>query len=192
MTSPFGLDLSQMQAVVNQTNEAIAQMTRLNGVVESRAGDIMAHAQSDAGRILMGRLNTWNNDFGAIVSALVDLNGQVQQWMQTSANTGGSAAGAAGGSHAYLSTNPGTPPMAPQAPFGSPQAGQVGVHDAAASTVGATTPATRPTILATAPHYAPAAAPMAPQAPFGSPPPAGQVGVLDVAADTVGTVIAGN
>ncbi len=101
MTSPYGLDQAQMQAVINATDDAISQMTTLNGTVQARADDIYSHAQSDAGRILQQRLTTWNTDFAAIVNALIDLNTNVQQWLYQSVTTGadaGSAAGSAPGS----------------------------------------------------------------------------------------------
>ncbi len=97
MTSPYGLDQAQMQSIINQTNDALSQMTTLNGTVQARADDIYSHAQSDAGRILQQRLNTWNTDFRAIINALSELNDGVQQWLQTNVGTGSGAAGAAGG-----------------------------------------------------------------------------------------------
>lgn len=99
MTSPYGLEQAQMQNLINQTNSAIAQMMSLNASVQMRAGDIYAHAQSEAGKILEQRLSTWNTDFTAIVNALSELNSSVQQWMNTSVSTGGQASGAAGGGH---------------------------------------------------------------------------------------------
>ncbi len=96
MTSPYGLDQGQMQNIINQTNEAISQMTALNGNVQARAGDIYSHAQSDAGRILEQRLTTWNTDFNSIVKALTDLNTNVQSWLNSNVSTSSSASGAAG------------------------------------------------------------------------------------------------
>lgn len=127
MTSPYGLDQGQMQNLINQTNEAISQMTSLNANVQARAGDVYAHAQSEAGRIVEHRLMTWNTDFAAIVNALIELNGNVQQWMQTSVATAGHGSAAAGGNgQCDHGSTPGVPlqtrthvvaPMAPDAPL---------------------------------------------------------------------------
>lgn len=92
----YGLDSAQMQGVVNQTQSAIDQMNTLNSRVQSTAGDIAAHNQSDAGRIVQNRLDTWNSDFTPIVSALSELNTKVESWLRANVQASSDAAGAAG------------------------------------------------------------------------------------------------
>lgn len=160
MTTPYGLDQGQMQNVINQTNEAIQQMTTLNAQVQSRAGDVYAHAQSDAGRIIEQRLMTWNSDFTAIVNALIDLNGTVQQWMHTSAQTatqGSSAAGGGSGAGAGANGCPacatGSCHLHAAVPATSVHARTPATVTAAAPavTVHARTPTTQPVLKARAP-----------------------------------------
>jgi hypothetical protein len=95
MTTPYGLESGQMQTIINATQSAIDQMLSLNTNVQSVSGDICAHNQSDAGRIVQGRLETWNSDFYPIINAISELNGKVAAWMNTSIQAGDQARTAA-------------------------------------------------------------------------------------------------
>jgi hypothetical protein len=73
----LGLDLPALNAIIQATDTHRGEMQRVNNQVLSLGPVIGQHMNSDAGRIMNGRLTQWNMDFRNVVEELDALNQRV-------------------------------------------------------------------------------------------------------------------
>jgi hypothetical protein len=67
-----GLTEPMLIRLIDASNQAGGQMKQLRGHVDGAAGNIRAAMDSDAGKILGQRLETWHADFLPIINLFVD------------------------------------------------------------------------------------------------------------------------
>lgn len=80
MTTPgeqFGINDAQMQQIIEATNESLSQMRMLNNQVQGQAGALATANQSDSGKVLVNKFQTWSGDFAQIENQLKELNQRV-------------------------------------------------------------------------------------------------------------------
>ena len=73
----LGLDLAQLNSIIQSTSEHKAEMDRLNAQVQSLAPVINQNMNSDAGRIMNNRLIEWTGDYNTLANDLQTLNERV-------------------------------------------------------------------------------------------------------------------
>jgi hypothetical protein len=73
----LGLDLAQLNSIIQSTSEHKAEMDRLNAQVQSLAPVINQNMNSDAGRIMNNRLIEWTGDYNTLANDLQALNERV-------------------------------------------------------------------------------------------------------------------
>jgi hypothetical protein len=73
-TSVYAYSDPQLTQIISKTTEAIGEMNRMNGIVQSHAGDLGTANRSDSGQILVQNLGTWTTDFNTVVNNLQSLN----------------------------------------------------------------------------------------------------------------------
>ena len=92
----LGLDRSRLDSIIAHTQGSIGEMNTLNNGVMSLSGDIAQHMNSDAGRIMYQRLNTWTYEFTQIKGSLEALNTRVTQMRNKLVEANAAAADSAG------------------------------------------------------------------------------------------------
>lgn len=60
--------------IINKTQNAIDEMNRVNGLVQSHTDALVDANRSDSGQLLSQHLGTWTTDFNICVNNLHDLN----------------------------------------------------------------------------------------------------------------------
>jgi hypothetical protein len=78
---------TDLQAIINQTQDAITEMNTVNNTVQSHTDALVDANRSDSGQILSSHLATWTSDFNACVNNLSDLNGKAQALLRVNQNT---------------------------------------------------------------------------------------------------------
>ncbi|MGW5642788.1 hypothetical protein ACWEV3_17840 [Saccharopolyspora sp. NPDC003752] len=81
MTVPggqYGLDEAQLSQIINATNTALTNMKSLNTQVQAQALALGDANQSESGRLLVSKFETWSTDFNNIQNQLGSLNTNVQ------------------------------------------------------------------------------------------------------------------
>lgn len=73
----LALDLPALNAIIQSTDTHKAEMERVNNQVLGLGPVIWQHMNSDAGKIMNGRLTQWNTDFRNVVDDLQALNERV-------------------------------------------------------------------------------------------------------------------
>jgi hypothetical protein len=73
----LGLDLPALNAIILSTDTHKGEMERVNNQVLGLGPVIWQHMNSDAGKIMNGRLTQWNTDFRMVVDDLQALNERV-------------------------------------------------------------------------------------------------------------------
>lgn len=73
----YGLNVGQMNQIIQATSESQAQMTKVIQNMDMVASGITAGMRSDAGRLLDARVQRWNGEFASVISKLQALNTKV-------------------------------------------------------------------------------------------------------------------
>jgi hypothetical protein len=92
---PYYYDSPHLQLIINQTNVAIDELDRLNGMVQSNSDALGDANKSDSGRIMTQHLAEWTTDFGVCRSNLKDLNDKAQHLLSINQNTDANSTGQA-------------------------------------------------------------------------------------------------
>ncbi|MFI0469578.1 hypothetical protein ACH347_36375 [Saccharopolyspora sp. 5N102] len=81
MTAPggqYGLNEAQLGQIISATNKALTDMKTVNNQVQAQALALGDANQSESGRLLVGKFETWSTDFSNIQNQLDSLNTSVQ------------------------------------------------------------------------------------------------------------------
>ncbi|MEU5844930.1 hypothetical protein [Saccharopolyspora shandongensis] len=85
MTVPggqYGLDESQLSQIINATNKSLTDMKSVNTQVQAQAMALGDANQSESGRLLVSKFDTWSADFNKIQAQLESLNGSVRDLLK--------------------------------------------------------------------------------------------------------------
>ncbi|MEU6265520.1 hypothetical protein [Saccharopolyspora shandongensis] len=85
MTVPggqYGLDEAQLSQIINATIKSLTDMKTVNTQVQAQAMALGDANQSESGRLLVGKFDTWAADFNKIQNQLESLNGSVRDLLK--------------------------------------------------------------------------------------------------------------
>ncbi|MBQ0924514.1 MULTISPECIES: hypothetical protein [Saccharopolyspora] len=100
MTAPgaqYGLNDSQLQQIIEATNQSLSQMRQLNNQVQAQASSLGQANVSDSGRMLVDKFGVWAGDFSRIENELNQLNQRVMDVRNASLQAAQQAADSASG-----------------------------------------------------------------------------------------------